>query len=347
VAPKSRNEDPSLETKDLSLIEKSLRDDPHAFDFFQAVRLLLRLLPDFAPVGRFSDPGTEAVRFGAAPDLAFPSGQISQLDWPEGAPARMEVNFMGLTGPQGLLPLYYTALLRERIRARDFSLRSFLDIFNHRALSLFYRAWEKHHFTVAYERSDPDPISPHLMDLLGLGTAGLAHRQAVPDEAFLFRSGLLSAHCRSASGLRALLMDYFDVPVAIEQFVGRWYPIDPDTQCCFSEAGSDSERLGVGTVLGDEIWDQQSGVRIRLGPLTLRQYLDFLPDGSAHQPLRSLVRFFIGAELDCEVQLVLKKEETPSCELGGSAETAPRLGWLTWARTEPMPHDPDDGILQI
>jgi len=347
VAPKSRNEDPSLETKDLSLIEKSLRDDPHAFDFFQAVRLLLRLLPDFAPVGRFSDPGTEAVRFGAAPDLAFPSGQISQLDWPEGAPARMEVNFMGLTGPQCLLPLYYTALLRERIRARDFSLRSFLDIFNHRALSLFYRAWEKHHFTVAYERSDPDPISPHLMDLLGLGTAGLAHRQAVPDEAFLFRSGLLSAHCRSASGLRALLMDYFDVPVAIEQFVGRWYPIDPDTQCCFSEAGSDSERLGVGTVLGDEIWDQQSGVRIRLGPLTLRQYLDFLPDGSAHQPLRSLVRFFIGAELDCEVQLVLKKEETPSCELGGSAETAPRLGWLTWARTEPMPHDPDDGILQI
>jgi type VI secretion system protein ImpH len=297
-----------LETKDLSLIEKSLRDDPHAFDFFQAVRLLLRLLPDFAPVGRFSDPGTEAVRFGAAPDLAFPSGQISQLDWPEGAPARMEVNFMGLTGPQGLLPLYYTALLRERIRARDFSLRSFLDIFNHRALSLFYRAWEKHHFTVAYERSDPDPISPHLMDLLGLGTAGLAHRQAVPDEAFLFRSGLLSAHCRSASGLRALLMDYFDVPVAIEQFVGRWYPIDPDTQCCFSEAGSDSERLGVGTVLGDEIWDQQSGVRIRLGPLTLRQYLDFLPDGSAHQPLRSLVRFFVGAELDCEVQLVLRKK---------------------------------------
>ncbi len=77
------------------------------------------------------------------------------------------------------------------------------------------------------------------------------------------------------------------------------------------------------------------------------EYLDFLPDGSAHQPLRSLVRFFIGAELDCEVQLVLKKEETPSCELGGSAETAPRLGWLTWARTEPMPHDPDDGILQI
>jgi type VI secretion system protein ImpH len=347
VAPKSRNEDPSLETKALSPLEKSLRDDPHAFDFFQAVRLLLRLLPDFAPVGRFSDPGTEAVRFGAAPDLAFPSAQISQLDWPEGAPARMEVNFMGLTGPQGLLPLYYTALLRERIRARDSALRSFLDIFNHRALSLFYRAWEKHHFTVAYERSDPDPISPHLMDLLGLGTAGLAHRQAVPDEAFLFRSGLLSAHCRSASGLRALLMDYFDVPVAIEQFVGRWYPIDPDTQCCFSEAGSDSERLGVGTVIGDEIWDQQSGVRIRLGPLTLRQYLDFLPDGSAHQPLRSLVRFFVGAELDCEVQLVLKKEQTPSCELGASAETAPRLGWLTWARTEPMPHDPDDSILQI
>ena len=133
----------------------------------------------------------------------------------------------------------------------------------------------------------------------------------------LFRCGLLGAHARSAAGLRALLIDYFDVPVEIEQFIGRWHSIDKDTQCCFSDTGADSEKLGVGTVVGDEIWDQQSGVRIRLGPLTLEQYLEFLPDGAAHQPLRALVRFFAGNEFDFEVQLVLKREETPPCELGG------------------------------
>ncbi len=343
----SRHEDPALEKQDSLKMEKSLREEPFAFDFFQAVRLITRLLKDLKPVGGFSDPGAEVLRFGAAPELGFPPSPVATLEWPEGEQARMDVHFMGLTGPQGVLPLYYTALLRERLRARDGSMRAFLNIFNHRAISLFYRAWEKHHFTVGYERNDEDPLSPHLMDLIGLGTPGLADSQAISDEALLFRCGLVSGHCRSASGLRALLIDYFDVPVEIEQFIGRWHPIDKDTQCCFSDTGSDSERLGFGTVVGDEIWDQQSGVRIRLGPLTLKQYLEFLPDGPAHQPLRALIRFFAGNEYDFEVQLVLKKEEAPPCVLGGESSTAPRLGWLTWARTAPLQHDPDDSILRI
>lgn len=347
MAPTSREKDPALEKPESSKMEESLRQEPYDFDFFQAVRLLNRLLPDRTPVGRLSDPGAETVRFGAAPDLGFPPSPIAKLDWTKDAQPRMDVNFMGLTGPQGLLPVYYTALLRERLRARDSSMRAFFDIFNHRAISLFYRAWEKHHFTVAYERNEKDPLSQHLMDLLGLGTPGLSSRQMVADEALLFRCGLLVEHARSASGLRALLIDYFSVPVEIEQFVGRWHPIDRDTQCCFSETGADSERLGFGTVVGDEIWDQQSAIRIRLGPLTLEQYLEFLPDGQAHQPLRALVRFFAGNEFDFEVQLVLKKEETPPCALGQDSSTAPRLGWMTWARTEPLQRDPDDTILQI
>jgi type VI secretion system protein ImpH len=347
MAPESRQEDPALEKPDISKMEEALRQEPFAFDFFQAVRLLSRLLPNRIPVGRFSNPDAETARFGAAPDFGFPPSPIAKLDWPEYAQPRMDVNFMGLTGPQGVLPLYYSALLRERLRARDGSMRAFFDIFNHRAISLFYRAWEKHHFTVAYERNEKDPLSPHLMDLLGLGTPGLSSRQEVSDEALLFRCGLLVEHSRSAAALRALLIDYFDIPVEIEQFIGSWHAIDKDTQCCLNDSGTDSDRLGVGAVVGDEIWDQQSGIRIRLGPLTLKQYLEFLPDGPAHQPLRALVRFFAGNEFDFEVQLVLKKEETPPCELGGDSPTAPRLGWLTWARTAPLSRDPDDTICEF
>jgi len=347
VAPTSRNEDPALEKPDSPEMKEALREEPFDFDFFQAVRLLSRLLRDRKTVGRFSDPGTETVRFGASPDLGFPPSQIATLDMPEGAQPRMDVSFMGLTGPHGVLPLYYTALVRERLRAGDSSIRTFFNIFDHRIISLFYRAWEKNHFSVGYERQEEDPLSPHLMDIIGLGTPGLADRQPIEDEALLFRCGLLAAHTRSASGLRALLIDYFDVPVEIDQFIGSWHRIDKDTQCCFSETGSDSERLGFGTVIGDEIWDQQSGLRIRLGPLTLQQYLEFLPEGPAHKPLRALVRLFTGNELSCEVQLVLKKDEVPGCELGDESQSMPRLGWSTWARTEPMPSDPDDSILEI
>ena len=342
MAPTSGNENSALEhpAPDSPALERALREEPYAFDFFQAVRLLAKLLPNRQPVGHFSDPASEAARFGAAGGLGFPSGEIAGLEWPAGSQPRMDVNFMGLTGPMGVLPLYYTALLRERLRAGDTTLGAFLDIFNHRILSLFYRAWEKHHFAVGYESGKEDPLSLHLMDLIGIGTPGLQDRQAVSDEALVFRCGLLASHVRSASGLRALLSDYFDVPVEIEQFTGKWYRIDKDTQCRFSDHGSDSERLGLGTVLGDEIWDQQSGVRIRLGPLSLTQYLEFLPGGSAHPPLRSLIRFFAGNEVDFELELVLKKEEAPLCELGGDGPTAPRLGWLTWARSEPLPDNP-------
>ena len=105
------------------------------------------------------------------------------------------------------------------------------------------------------------------------------------------------------------------MPVEIEQFVGAWYPVDEESQCSLGENGDYSEQLGLGAVVGDEIWDQQSRVRIRLGPLTLEQYLDFLPGHEGHRQLRSLTRFFAGGEFDVEVQLILRRQEVPACEL--------------------------------
>ena len=349
VAPTSRHEDPALDdgAPDCRELEEALRADPFAFDFFQAVRLLALLQPGRKPVGQFSNPETEIVRFGAGAELGFPASQIAGLEWPEKGQPRMRVNFMGLTGPHGVLPLYYSTLVRERLRAHDAGLREFLDIFNHRVISLFYQAWEKCHLGIGYERGADDRLSPMLRDLIGLGTPGLTGRQPVPDQALLFRCGLLAGHSRSAAALRALLIDYFEVPVEVGQFVGRWHPIDEDTQCRFTGTLSYSEQLGQGAVVGDELWDQQSGVRIRLGPLSLEQYREFLPDGPAHEPMRALVRIFAGNELEFEVQLVLRKEERPPCELGGDGPDAPRLGWLTWAGTAPPAQDPDQSILRI
>ena len=105
----------------------------------------------------------------------------------------MKVNFMGLTGPEGVMPLYYTALLADRTRAGDLSAVDFFDLFNHRIISLFYLAWEKYRFSVAYEREGLDPFSHHLMDLIGMGTPGLQNRLPVLDDSLLYYSGLLAS----------------------------------------------------------------------------------------------------------------------------------------------------------
>jgi type VI secretion system protein ImpH len=333
----------SVESVRHAQVKKLLETVPQEFDFFQAVRLFERVFPGRAPVGRFITPSSEVARFAAHASMVFPASAIQRVDWPESGVPAIIVNFMGLTGPMGVLPLFYTQTIIERVRAKDTSMLAFFDIFNHRMISLFYEAWEKYRFAIAYERGERDKMSHVLLHLIGIGTEGLQNRQAVPDEALLFYSGLLSLHTRSAAALRNLLWDYFDVPVEIEQFVGAWYRLDESTQCRFEKSNTYSEQMGVGVIVGDEIWDQQSGVRIRLGPLSLKQYMDFLPNGTAYQPLKTLVRFFGGDQSDFEVQLVLKRNEVPRSELGVSGQ----LGWSTWAKTQIMGYDPSDTILRI
>ena len=206
-------------------VDVLLHRTPQEFEFFQAVRLFERLFPERSPVGRFVSPSKEVLRFCAHASMPFPPSRIQRMDWPDepGPAPRMVINFMGLAGPSGLLPLYYTELIVDRLRNKDHALREFLDIFNHRMISLFYQAWEKYRFAIPYERGERDRFSHSLMDLIGMGTTHLDNRLAVRDDTLMYYSGLLSLRSRSATALRAILWDYFDVPVEIEQFVGAWH----------------------------------------------------------------------------------------------------------------------------
>jgi len=324
-----------------------LWEQPCEFDFFQAVRLLERSSPDRKPVGRFARPAAEVARFGAHPSLVFPASQIQSLQRRPGKPPFVEVNFMGLTGPLGVLPNAYTELLVERIRQKDTALRDFLDLFHHRIISLFYQAWEKYRFAIAYERGERDRFSHHLLDLIGLGTSGLQDRQEVADDSLIYYSGLLGLNARSAAALEQILADYFEVPVAIEQFVGAWYSMDDENQCHLGEESGWSEQLGWGAVAGDEIWDEQSRIRIRLGPLSFGQYRDFLPGQGAWRELSALARFFTRGEFDIELQLVLAREEVPFCELRDEDDGALQLGWTTWTKSAPMNRHPDEAVLLL
>ncbi|MCS7314544.1 MAG: type VI secretion system baseplate subunit TssG [Bryobacterales bacterium] len=340
-------EAPTLPSRGQAELERALEREPWRFDFFQAVRLLERLDPERKPVGRFVRPRQEVVRFAANPSVVFPASQIQSLELRPDGPARMTVNFMGLFGPMGVLPQAYTELIISRIRERDYALRDFLDLFNHRMISLFYRAWERYRFGISYERGEKDRLSGVLLDLIGLGTPGLQGRQAVEDQALLYYAGLLAQFPRSASALEQILGDYFDVPVEVVQFAGGWYRLDPQIQGRLDETNEEYEQLAVGAVIGDEVWESQARVRVRLGPLTLEQYLEFLPTGSAFEPLRALIRFFAGDQLDFEVQLVLRRDEVPCCELGAETGAAPRLGWVSWIRWSAMTRDPEETVLRL
>jgi type VI secretion system protein ImpH len=345
MAPTVGTENPDVA---LAKVREMLFAEPYSFDFFQAVRVLGWLQPDRSPVGRYNHPQTEIVRFGAHPILHFPASAIQAIRNCDDGMPRLTINFMGLVGPLGVLPIYVTELIANRLRSRDRALLEFLDIFNHRLTSFFYQAWEKSHFTVAYERDRNDPVTRSMFALIGMGTPGFRNRQPVQDESFIFYSGLFALMPKSAAAIEAVVGDYFGVDVEVVPFVGTWRSLGNSDQCVFGSEVPESTMLGFGAVVGDEVWDQQSRVRLKLGPLTEKQYREFLPTGRSWPELRALVRSFCGNDLEFEIQLILRREDVPAPVLRDPSENGLCLGWHTWLKSRgALDRDPGDTILLL
>ena len=153
---------------------------------------------------------------------------------------------------------------------------------------------------------------------------------------------------RSALALEQFLGDYFDVPIAVEEFGGSWYPLSDQDICKFADPATEAEQLGFGVVVGDAVWDRASRAKICVGPLNIDQYRDFLPGGNAYKPLEAVTRFFANGELIFEVQLILDRDSVPKCQLGIDSDSPPKLGWLTWMNSaQQRTEDPGDTVFLL
>lgn len=311
----------------------------YEFDFFQLVRVLTRAYPDRAPVGHLRDrPSKEVVRFGAEVSLNFPASAVHSVREGEDTPHVMTVTFFGLTGPSGVLPDFYTEHLIARIHRGDRAMADFFDLFNHRLLSLFYRAWEKHQPYVEYERSRdreageehaPDRYSHHLFDIVGMGTPNLRGRLPFADEALLHYAGLIAQRPRSAIAVKRILCDFFQLPVEIDQCVGDWYRLRPEDRCHMESDGLQNA-LGSGAIAGEEVWDPQAHFRVRVGPLSYDEFREFLPGSDALSTMREWIRFLVGGAQSFWINPILRLEDVPELRLGDEDPESPRLGWTCW-----------------
>jgi type VI secretion system protein ImpH len=353
-----------------------LRAQAPSFDFFQAVRLLERAEPNRVPVGVDGPPRAEVVRFSVHQSLSFPVSTIHKLEVGADVPPLMTVNFLGLTGASGVLPRHYTELLERILRETDnperFVLRDWLDLFNHRFISLFYRAWTKYRYWLAYDRGEhegeePDPFTRTLFSVIGLGTGGLRQRlhlasheeiegrrtkrmlTHIDDFALLHYAGLLSHQPANASGLEGMLEDYFALPICVMQLQGQWLQLTPENQTRLGEAGHNNA-LGTTALAGTRVWDVESKIMLRVGPLAYDAFLQLLPDRSATSERKrfflmvQMARYYVGAQFQLDVQLVLKRDAVPEFQLPMSTADGPQLGWNTWLVSQSVGRDPDETI---
>jgi type VI secretion system protein ImpH len=342
-----------------------LIEEPHAFEFFQAVQVLERAArratdaPGGGRVGEDVSPREEAVRFSAYQALMFPSAEVldskpqvqADVDVPR-RPPELAVGFLGLTGPSGVLPQHYTELLIRNLRDKNLAVRDFFDIFNHRLISLFHRAWEKYRLPAAYERQAPDEdaVTSCLMAIVGLDTPHLRGRLAVDDEAIVHFAGHYAHWPRSVAALEAILSDFFERPVRIQQFHGRWTWLLPDEFTALPTRtmpeGSFAQ-LGMNAVVGERVWDVQGSFRIRIGPVRYQQFIGFMPGSKDLAQLVDLTRLFVGPTFSFDMQLTLAKEDVPYLGLATAGEYVPRLGWNTWLKHEEFRKDASDAVFLL
>lgn len=325
-------------TQALSL-HRRLQEDPYHFGFYRTLRLLECLYPEHARLGESLRPADDPIRLAQQPSMAFAPSTLAEFHPPaEGSPPRLEVLFLGLFGPNGPLPLHLTEYARERLRNHgDATFSRFADIFHHRMLSLFYRAWANAQPTVSLDRPESDRFGAYVGSTFGLGIPSLRARDAMPDQTKLYYAGWMSAQARNADGLCAMLGEFLGLPVLVREFVGHWMQL-PLEACCRLGESPETGSLGMTATLGTQVWDCQYKFRIVLGPIGLADYERLLPGGRTLRRVVALVRNYVGDELIWDVNLVLRHQEIPPLELGRQG----RLGWTTWLGDIEPERDADD-----
>jgi len=306
--------------------------EPHRFDYFHALRLIEAHHPHKPRLGTARRPVDEPVRLGQSADLGFAPSSIASVDVADrsGRP-RMQVRFFGLFGPNGPLPLHLTTFAHERkLHKGDETFSRFADLFHHRLLLLFYRAWAQAQPSVSLDRPQEDRFADYVGALVGVGGREWRGRDALPDHARLAFAGLLSRQVRNADGLAQFLTRYLARPVRVEQFVGRWMALQQAERTRVGGRGASRRaapaQLGVSAVLGGTVFDRQHHVRIHIGPLAFDAFESLLPVGSALPAVKALINHYIGHELGWDLKLELDKTQVPACRPGRQG----RLGWTTW-----------------
>ena len=304
-----------------------LRQEPQAFELLQALLLLEREQPRMTSLGCGTSPQAEAIRLRGPLTPLFAASQVESLLIEADGKAQLTTPVFGLGGPDGPLPYAYQEWLQQRARLKDHAPAAFLDLFQHRLLSILYRVLRKHRLALGFGVPNASPVHAQLRALTGLLPSALQERQVLNDSAILARSALFMGGRRSLAGFTTLVRQHFGHPVQASAYAGAWRAI-PSASRSQLGRGARNLKLGHNTIAGTRVWDEHAGIRLTLGPLAQAHASRFLPGGEAHGQLASLASFYFGPDMDCALSLLIDG----AAPLTLDRQRGTRLRWNTGLR---------------
>jgi type VI secretion system protein ImpH len=315
----------------VTLIDE-MQKEPWRFDFYAVMRRLERSHSDRPRLGDSAARREEYVDLGEDPYMEFPASNLTRVAVKNGR-LQILVRFLGLLGPQGALPLAITEESLGWLLMRDDAFPRFLDLFNHRFLQLFFRAWADSRPIAQHDRPAADRFIAYIGSMIGVGSPPYQSLDSVPDPAKLAFAGLIGPQSKCASRLKAFISGLFQVKVDIDEFVGYWLVFDASDH---SRLGQSHSALGVDLTVGASIFSVQDKIRIRIFTKDMAQYRRFLPTGDLCEPLADAVFFYLGDQLDWEAELAIPAGAVEAVRLGQFGQ----IGWTSWMSPNWTAKDP-------
>ncbi|GAB6402576.1 type VI secretion system baseplate subunit TssG [Pseudomonas sp. MHK4] len=286
--------------------------EAHLYRFCQ---LLEQALPDHPPLGSTTSPADDPVRFRPDPGMGFPAGELKAIETDDkhpGRPATVRTRLLGLYGVDSPLPTAFLDDIAQRREGHE-ALEAFLDIFNHRIFTQFYRIWRKYSYPATFAAGGKDATSQCLLGLVGLGIPGTARQIGTPISRFLALLSVMRLPTRNAEGITALVK--LLAPETRTQLTPHW----PQKVLLAQPASLSAKhpvRLSQGTPLGCVGYDANSQLHLALFTEDRDEARGWLPGGQLYNDLLVLLRVYLGWRCTAKLQLSLPLHSLPHPLLG-------------------------------
>lgn len=294
------------------IMKNVYENDSNHTEFFQLIRLWQKA--SSSSIKKLSKPSQETVRFKTNPKHCHSPTQLQNIIQLPNNILEITVNHLGLTGYRGTLPTPYNETLLLELHQNQTRFNDFLNIFNHRLISLHYQTWEKSRLDIDDERTriknkNKSPLQEILSSLAGSKTSHKYH---------YFFAGLIRQKPINATNLTTILKHYFELPCYITEYVSAWCSVE-------NPKNIPGKSILGKSILGSHYFALDAKIYITLGPLTYAQYKSLLPNQSKIHDYKKVILSLLGHHPAFDIRLELLADEIPACQL--SCFT---LGFDTW-----------------
>lgn len=283
-------------------------------NFYRLCQLLEKIAPNSPLIGSTDNINDDPIRFRPWAGMGFPAAELHTVEQhPDNCmrPLTIRTHFLGLYGIDSPLPSHYQDDITQHNEGTE-ALTEFLDIFNHRFITQYYRIWRKYAYPITFETGGNDTTSQCLFGLIGLGISGIAERINTPISRFLALLSTMRLPTRNSEGIKALISllapdttaqvnEYDTVRIIVDKRsnLSRNHPIP-----LFRRA-----------ILGKVAKDTTSRILISLTAHQPKEARNWLSKGHLHTDFLALLRVYLGYRSDARITLTVPIQLLPEPRL--------------------------------